>query len=328
MLTLEGYNCFIKESRLHFYFTLYVNQSIKYSYWAGLKLKSRKIAVLLAAYNGEAFLGEQIDSILSQFGVDLDIYISIDRSSDNTLALCEEYSSKNENIHVLQPGGVFGSASANFFHLFFSVRFSDYDFVALSDQDDIWLPSKLYNALALMEKYNAKGYSSDDIAFWGEGKAVYVKKSYEQKKFDHYFESAGHGCTYVFEAKSFSKFVLEVGKNRSILRRIAQHDWLAYFYYRVNEIPWVIDSRPNMLYRQHAVNDFGVNSGFKGYFHRIKKVFGGWYREQIYLNFEALGLEKPKVVTSRFHALYAIESLRRRTRDTVALALFFIFFIY
>ncbi|HBN14018.1 MAG TPA: glycosyl transferase, partial [Pseudohongiella sp.] len=44
----------------------------------------QRVAVLLAAYNGMQWLPEQLDSILSQVGVDVTVYVSTDRSSDGT----------------------------------------------------------------------------------------------------------------------------------------------------------------------------------------------------------------------------------------------------
>ena len=48
-----------------------------------------KVAVLLAAYNGEKYIEEQIQSILDQKNIDIYIYISIDESTDKTLEICE-----------------------------------------------------------------------------------------------------------------------------------------------------------------------------------------------------------------------------------------------
>ena len=115
------------------------------------------VRVILAAYNGSQYIDEQIASILAQQDVDVELYISIDLSSDNTLAICRNYQKIHPNIFLLPYGKHFGSAAKNFFELIREVPVSDSDFFALSDQDDIWLPKKLKWAIACMELNKVNG---------------------------------------------------------------------------------------------------------------------------------------------------------------------------
>ena len=72
-----------------------------------------KVAVLLSTYNGSKYIKEQIDSILSQEGVNIDIYIRDDGSTDETVNIIYEYKSNNifltegENIGVVIIPGLF-----------------------------------------------------------------------------------------------------------------------------------------------------------------------------------------------------------------------------
>lgn len=84
---------------------------------------SNRVAVLLAAYNGEAYLREQIETIINQVHVSVDIFISLDTSTDNSLELLRSLSSKHTNIKLLETGKTFGSAGQNFFHLLMDVDF-------------------------------------------------------------------------------------------------------------------------------------------------------------------------------------------------------------
>jgi rhamnosyltransferase len=59
------------------------------------------IAILMATYNGEKYLGEQIDSLLAQTYKDWHLYIHDDGSTDNTNAILREYVQKHSNIHIL-----------------------------------------------------------------------------------------------------------------------------------------------------------------------------------------------------------------------------------
>ena len=59
-----------------------------------------KIDILLATYNGENYVGEQIESILSQTYKNINLIISDDKSQDNTREILEEYAKKDERITV------------------------------------------------------------------------------------------------------------------------------------------------------------------------------------------------------------------------------------
>ena len=248
----------------------------------GLKQKKPRICVLLAAFNGQLWIEEQIDSILSQEGVNVSLFISVDLSTDNTLSLCRRYETLNKNVIVLPYGDSFKSASMNFFHLFKCVDIKGFDYVALSDQDDIWLPEKLERAVSKLVNGECDAYSSDVMAFWSNGRKKLIKKSYPQKSLDHYFESSGPGCTFVlksFHAEAFKSFIV------SNWRRVSQvylHDWLLYAFIRSNGFRWIIDDKPLMLYRQHNSNVVGANSGVSGVLKRLKMLRLGWYGNEVY----------------------------------------------
>ena len=133
------------------------------------------IAVLLAAYNGIEWVQEQIDSILDQINVNVDIYISVDYSNDGTYEICKSYANKKKSIHVLPYGDKFGGAAKNFFRLIKDVNIQEYDFIAFSDQDDIWDKRKLSRAVQSITKYSLSAVSSDVVAFWYNGKEKYIK---------------------------------------------------------------------------------------------------------------------------------------------------------
>ena len=57
-----------------------------------------KVAVLMSTYNGETYLEEQINSILKQKNIDVELIIRDDGSTDNTVAIIEEYMDIYDNI--------------------------------------------------------------------------------------------------------------------------------------------------------------------------------------------------------------------------------------
>ena len=249
------------------------------------------IAVLLAAFNGTLWLKEQIDSVLLQQDVEITLYISVDQSIDGTEALVDQMAATDKRIKVLPHGQHFGGAGPNFFCLFREVDFSQYDFVALSDQDDIWNLNKLSAAISSLKANSAQGYSSNVTAFWPDGKKHFIDKAQAQVKWDFLFEAAGQGCTYVLTktlAREFASFLLT---HSEAVSHVQLHDWLLYAFSRAYKYPWFIDSKSSLLYRQHANNQFGANVGFSAFATRAKKVLNGWGFDQSRAIAKAIGLE-------------------------------------
>jgi rhamnosyltransferase len=252
--------------------------------------KQARVAVLLAAFNGIQWLKEQIDSILSQEGVAVDLYINVDQSSDGTEDFIDQLSKSEPRIHILPHGQHYGGAAPNFYHLIKNIDFSQYDFVALADQDDIWLQKKLFTAIANIQKFNADAYSSNITAFWQNGKKLLINKAQKQVEWDFLFEAAGPGCTYVFT----QNFLLDLQRfiliNWTTINHIYFHDWLIYAYARANNYCWFIDSYSSLLYRQHTNNQVGANVGLSPFLIRAKKVLNGWGLNQSLLIANAVGL--------------------------------------
>ncbi|GAM11020.1 UDP-Glc:alpha-D-GlcNAc-diphosphoundecaprenol beta-1,3-glucosyltransferase WfgD [Geobacter sp. OR-1] len=96
-----------------------------------------KLSVCMATRNGERFIGEQLASILSQLGPDDELIISDDSSTDRTVAIIRDFA--DPRLRLLE-GGAFYSPIFNFEN---ALRHATGGIIALSDQDDIWLPNKV-----------------------------------------------------------------------------------------------------------------------------------------------------------------------------------------
>lgn len=276
-----------------------------------------KVAVLLAAYNGEKYIQEQIESIVNQVDVDIYIYISIDASTDRTLEICKQLQKIYKNIFIINDGKKrFGSAGKNFYYLIKNIDFEEFDFIALSDQDDIWKPSKIIRGIQVLEKEQASGYSSDVECFWDDGsrKNKIIKKSYPQKKYDYYFEPAGPGCTYIL-TKNFATILK--GKISNLNHLPFHHDWYIYAFARKNNFIWHIDNMPNIYYRQHKKNQVGANIGFINKLQRIKIIKDGVYRK--YHN-EILASLNIKVKNINIEILKNPFLFRRKAAEAILLA--------
>lgn len=295
-----------------------------------LKIKTQpQIAVLLATFNGETYLNTQLKSIKNQSDVDVLIVASDDGSLDHTPQLLNEAFAVDSRIISL-PSQNQGSAAANFFRLLRDVDLTDADYIALSDQDDIWQADKLFHAVKKIQESNVDAYSSNVTAFWPNGKQKLINKAQPQQQWDYMFESAGPGCTFVITKKLALAIQQFLTVNQDACRLVALHDWFIYAYARSHGYKWLIDKTSHMHYRQHAENVVGANVGFKAKLARWKKLRDGWLVEQALLIAYILGYGNALAMqklsryafVDRLWLILNVTKLRRRWRDRVAFAVF------
>lgn len=268
--------------------------------------KKNKIAVILASYNGGKYIKEQIDSILNQESVLLDIIVYDDCSQDNTIEILNIYKNSNITVHKREVGT--GSAANNFLDAIQSLSdelINHYDFIAFSDQDDIWLPNKLFEATKMLKNECSSLYFSN-LILWDEkkDKKLILNKSHPQKKYDFLFEGGSAGCTYVFT----NNFCLGL---KNILKKVNyyqwkyfSHDWFVYFYARANGHKVSIDSNAYITYRIHSNNVYGQLNKISFYAvrERLKYIKNGWY----FINIKGFNeFTTPESVESKIYYLYS-----------------------
>ena len=219
------------------------------------------------------FIEQQIQSVLDQTFKPSKILINIDQSEDKTVSIFEDFAKKNPEIQILNSNKRFGSAAANFIYLLLNTNLSNINYIALADQDDLWKEDKLDRAIQKLQQ-GYDGYSSNVAAFWKNGRQKIILKNQPQQEFDHLFESAGPGCTFVMTKKlalSLQEF-LKIGQFNQLDN---YHDWLIYAYARSKGFKWYVDSYPSVEYRQHTTNVFGANVGIKAFISRMHRVLNG-----------------------------------------------------
>ena len=107
------------------------------------------VEILLATFNSEAFLAEQLDSYLSQEHRNWRLTVSDGGSTDATMRVLQEFQAAHpDRVALLPPAGRL-SCGENFYRL---IRASSADYVMLSDHDDIWLPDKISASLAAVRQ--------------------------------------------------------------------------------------------------------------------------------------------------------------------------------
>lgn len=299
--------------------------------------RTPEFAVLLASFNGLLWIDEQVTSILQQEGVNVTIFVSDDASRDGTREWLERRTAQDSRMKLLPRSLRFGGAAKNFFRLIRDVEFSHFDYVALADQDDVWMPGKLRAAHNLLGVTGTFAYSSNVTAFWPDGRQKITEKACAQRDYDFLFESAGPGCTYVLNANAAGNCKSFLIANWTEVNAIALHDWFLYAWFRASKLTWCIDENSYVQYRQHQANQVGVNFGFKAAVNRFKLMQKKWYRGEVG-KIAALALMKNDIIVAGIGKNGGAVSLdvlwrygrqfRRRTRDRFYLLVLVIFGIY
>jgi rhamnosyltransferase len=240
---------------------------------------SPRILVLLATFNGAKWIEEQIDSILRQKDVNVHVVVGDDASTDNTLDVLACYSAERLTILKRKTSG--GSASQNFFGLIRQVDSSGYDFVAFSDQDDIWDKNKLARACQALQGSDCSGYASATTARWTDGTHKLLKQNPTVTESDYLFEGAGQGCTYVLTVGFYAKARRFITEREALTRELHYHDWTLYAIARAWRLQWTFDAESTVQYRQHLSNDTGAKLSVNGIVNRLRRLANGWYGGQV-----------------------------------------------
>lgn len=290
-----------------------------------------RVTVLLATYNGERWLTEQLDSIFAQVGVELSVVALDDASTDGTAALLAQRALIEPRLSVLPTHGSSGSAAGNFYRLLTTAPLDNADFIAFADQDDVWMPDKLARHAARAERDKLDGVSSNVTAFDADGRRTLVRKSFAQREFDFLLESPGPGCSFLISPR-LAKLVRDLLTDPASRAHEADfHDWLIYAVCRGAGWSWHIDEVSSLDYRQHDSNTMGANTGGRAALSRFTLVRERWHRQQATIMCEIAMSVAPKNsrpglvnihtdlvgrgIARRFSLLTHATQLRRRPRD-------------
>ena len=103
-----------------------------------------RVSVCMAAYNGSEFIGEQIDSILTELGPADELLVIDDESTDNTVALVEAIGDPRITVHRNKQNLGYVRTFEK------AIALSQGRYIFLSDQDDIWIPGRLDKMLSAL----------------------------------------------------------------------------------------------------------------------------------------------------------------------------------
>lgn len=224
-----------------------------------------RVHIVLATYNGERFLREQMESVLAQTYENITVEVCDDGSTDGTEAIVREYEAQDERVKLhLNPHNL--GYVKNFLE---GVKRCTAPYVMLCDQDDIWQKDKVEKTLLAMQQAEKKRTGKPVLVFTdavnfdsetGKELGFFHETSHlDVKKVDtaHLFmENKCIGCTMMMN-RAILPYLEELPEE------IRVHDWwLALICSHFGTIEYV--PQATLRYRQHEENQIG-GSSYTGY---------------------------------------------------------------
>ena len=233
----------------------------------------KKIAIIMATFNGVKFIAEQIESLIQQTFKNWVLYIRDDCSSDETVEILEKYSKKDQRIKIIKDNHGRLRACQNFSTAMLSVNADDYDYFMFCDQDDRWRNDKIELSIEALQNLEKK--HGDDFLFAYGTLQMTNAKGVPLKIAPPDFSSAPtlgkivaqnyiYGCTLAINRKLFK----EIGV---IPKTAENHDYWIALVAMFNNAKSLYMNDPMVYYRQH---DSNVSGSYKdaGFLNRLNRI--------------------------------------------------------
>lgn len=202
------------------------------------------VSVVLAAYNGEKYLSQQIDSIVSQFEEGDELIISLDPSTDQSQKMIKSFCKEDGRIRLVNGPGK--GLISNFEN---GLKYVRNDYVFLSDQDDVWMKDKIRKVVASFDS-DTMIVMHDAIITDGNlqstGKSIYQVRNVRTGIWKNMIQNSYRGC-----CMAFRKELLDVVL--PFPQKLPMHDQLIGITGELMGKVKLIDDQL-ILYRRHEDN--------------------------------------------------------------------------
>ena len=225
-----------------------------------------QIDILLATYNGEKYIKEQIESILNQTYSNFRLIISDDCSKDNTKKILEEYAQKDDRIKIYFQKENLGYVK-NFEFLLTKVENEIY---MLSDQDDYWMPEKIEKSVELLKKEEADLVFCDLEVVDGNLNKIYdsfndymlltrkINKYLNTERLNYLYNCVT-GCTICAKSSIINKVLPLPKESKDVI-----HDyWIGLMVSLNGKVAYL--PQKYIKYRQHGNNQVGTEKISHGF---------------------------------------------------------------
>jgi glycosyltransferase involved in cell wall biosynthesis len=235
-----------------------------------------RVAILMATYNGAAYLEEQLVSLRAQSYPWIDIIVSDDGSQDGTPDILRQWLERWDKGRFVMRHGPGKGFAENFRSLIVDPAI-DADYFAFCDQDDIWEPDKLETAVSRLRAF-AHGmpalFCSRTLTITENGRAVGASPLFARNPSfrNALVQSLAGGNTMVL-----NRAALSLVKSASIRSGFVSHDWWAYLLVSGAGGQVFYCSRPLVRYRQHGSNQVGANTSLGARLGRLRRLIEGQF---------------------------------------------------
>lgn len=217
------------------------------------------VSVVVGTYNGEKYLRPQIESILKQSYKNIEVVVVDDASTDKTLSILNEYAALDNRIHVYPAEKNLGLI-ANFER---GVRLAKGEFIALSDQDDVFRIDKIEMLADTLNAYPERDLVVSDLSLIDENGSVFADSKWSYQKMkpkqNHPFsllvyQNFATGCAMMFRRRLLT-LALPFPPNCLV------HDWWLAVVSASESAGGICLLRETLTYyRQHQLNVIGVKN--------------------------------------------------------------------
>lgn len=217
--------------------------------------KIDKVRVLLSTYNGEKFIGEQLQSLYGQEGVEVSLLVRDDGSVDSTHAILD---SEQDAGRLTWYTGENLKPAFSFWNLFELA--GEYPYYAFCDQDDVWDKDKLKVAVDELT-------SADDVPALYFCQTRLVNASLNEIKSVRISPLLTYGEALSYHFVTGCTMVMNSAMRKVLLRYkpsfIRMHDIWVYNVALAVGARIFFDPNPHISYRQHGANVIGQANSTK-----------------------------------------------------------------
>ncbi len=273
------------------------------------------VTILMAVRNGAAHLPAQLQSFRDQTHRNWRLIASDDGSADDSAAILRAFAAERGPGRVALVAGPQRGAAANFLSLLAGLPEVP-GWVALSDQDDVWLPERLERGVAALS--GRSGPSLYCSRTWETGPDLAAPRLSPPRPRPPSFANAlvqniVAGNTILLNPEAAELLRVAAGE----AGQVVVHDWWAYQILTGAGGSVVHDDRPSLYYRQHGGNVIGANAGLRARLRRLRQVFDGTYAAWNRANLAALAASAARL-TPQTRALLAGFAAAREMRGPLA----------
>ena len=287
--------------------------------------------IVLCTRNGGRFLGAQLQSFVDQTHQDWELWVSDDGSTDDTRDQIADFARAHPNRKIALLAGPGQGSAANFLFLLSHNALAG-SWVAIADQDDVWMPHKLSRAAEVLMASMSRLEAGRSAIY--ASRTVHTDPKLEVTGLSPlHLRPYGFGNALVQNVLGGNTIVMPPDTTDLIRATLPAaraadvpfHDWWIYLVTTGAGVEVINDPEPGLYYRQHGGNEMGSSTGNRRV--RLKMLRDREYASWIDRNLAALRRITPLLSAENLALLSAFEKWRAtpavlRLRSPQALGLY------